>query len=77
MTKWILIEEALPELGFRVLVFCSKIVNIGARHADGDRWVTLYPYEWIFDWQEEKRKKKGESVKVTHWAVLPEGPLRR
>lgn len=71
---WREVGAGLPKPGFRVLIFCDRIVNIGVRSSQDDRWVTLYPYAWIFDRDEAKREKKGEPRKVTHWADLPGGP---
>lgn len=64
-SKWISVEERLPEVKSDVLIYCqdrSRTAVIGAMHTirKGD-W-----YSWDF--------YEDEDVKITHWQPLPASP---
>ena len=85
-TKWISVDDRLPEPEQDVILCTSEIETYG-RHSekkkiyrnifmgyfDGDEWLTSYCYgcEYIFRMNE---KYPNETIEVTHWMPLPEPP---
>jgi len=61
MSKWISVEDRLPEKGAVVLAFGTRSATTGQFQGIGSR-------PWFWYW-------KGNTIKrVTHWMPLPEPP---
>ena len=69
MSKWISIEDRLPEKLQKVLFYCIRdefIKNIYMGYLCGETWNIYLPYESVM--------LKKDINQITHWMELPDYP---